>query len=256
MASRKNKKSRTFISGKALSEDFRQSVCDDLIANGAPANNVTFPGLHTLTGRTADKFRIDKKSVIKYWTQLCAEGNVKPKRQGGNKKLKLCDQALGLIEFYILDNPSITVKEIKRKLEDDGLIDQNEVCDTTIRNALKKHLSATQTHKKTTTNNSRRFTAENLAYTQAYMDELYSRDPDRLKFFDEAGFCPVSNHPTYGWSERGIRCVQVARYAENPHYTLNLMIETKGITYSNVEEGATNCEQFLDFFWPSITTIK
>ena len=180
-----------------MSEDFRLAVCDDLIANGAPENTAFFPGLYTLAKETATKFRIHQQSVVNYWTQLCMEGNVQPKiGQRLPRRTKLCDQALALIEFYIEEQPSITVKEIKFKLEENGVIGQDEVHITTIYRAVRNRLSSKQTHKKLSANNDRRFTDANMAYTQAYMNELYARDPYRLNFFDEAGFVPTSNHPT------------------------------------------------------------
>ena len=231
------------------------SVCDDLIANGAPTGNAYFPRLHSLATKTAEKYRISKTSVVKYWTQLCVEGNVKPKKKGGSTG-KMSDQALALIELYITEQPSITVSSVKRKLEECGVILPDEVCEATVYRALKNKLSVKQSHKKASANNIRRFAADNIAYTQAFIDELYTRDPHHLKIFDEAGFCPSSNHPNYGWSQKGVRCVEVIRYPANPHFTLNLMIGTEGITYTNVVQGATDGEQLVEFFGQATQRLK
>jgi hypothetical protein len=114
MATHVSQKFRTYTSGKALSEDFRQTVCDDLIANGAPAGAGYFPSLYSLSKQTGDKFRIAESTVVKYWTQLCLEGNVKPKKKGGSKG-KLSDQALALIELYGTEQPSITGLKVNQK---------------------------------------------------------------------------------------------------------------------------------------------
>lgn len=249
MATIVSKKARSYVNGKPLSADFRQAVCDDLISNGVEQGNVHFPGLHRLAQQTADKFRITRQSVVKYWTQMCTEGNVNPKKQGGpHTEKKLSDQALALIELYITEDPSITTKAVKQKLVESGVIQQDEVCETTVYRAIKKRLSSELSLKRCSINNIRRFTPDNLAYTQAYIDELYTRDAHHLKFFDESGFCPTSNHPKYGWSEKGVRCVDVKRYAQNPHFTLNLMIGTEGVTYANVVLGATDGEQLVEYF--------
>ncbi len=131
MATNVNKKARGYIRGKALSQDFREAVCDDLIANGAPLGNIFFPQLHALANETADKYRITKFSVMKYWMQLCAEGNVKPKKKGGSTG-KLCDQASALIELYVTEQPSITAKTVKQKLEITGIITPDEVSQITV----------------------------------------------------------------------------------------------------------------------------
>lgn len=247
MAKRISNKQRGYVNGKALSQDFREMICDDLISNGAPPGIPYFKNIHSIAKQTADKFRISSNSVVKYWTQLCTEGNVKPKKQPGRKG-KLNDQALALIENYLIEEPSITAKTVKQKLEENGVILPDEVCEVTVHRAMKKKLSVEYTHKRCSTNNIRRFNPDNLQYTQAYMQELFTRDVHHLKFFDEAGFCPTSNHPNYGWSQKGVRCIDVRRYADNPHFTLNLMIGTEGVTYANVVQGATDGEQLVEFF--------
>ena len=59
----------------------------------------------------------------------------------------------------------------------------------TISNALRKDLSGGQwTRKVLTKTATERFTPANEQYTEAYIAEIQSKDPLRLKFMDEAGF--------------------------------------------------------------------
>ena len=58
-----------------------------------------------------------------------------------------------------------------------------------------------------------RFTDRNIDYTQAYIDIIdimQNKDPTRIKFMDEAGFClPDSVSATRGHAPVGQRCVEI-----------------------------------------------
>ena len=114
--------------------------------------------------------------------------------------------------------------------------------------ALQNQLPREYTHKKCKTSNESRFSPENLRYTQAFMDELFTRNPHRLKFFDEAGFAVSSTHPNYGWSPIGMRAIEIRRYHDTPNVSLNLMIGTSGVVYANTLQGATTGVELLNFF--------
>ena len=96
---------------------------------------------------------------------------------------------------------------------------------------------------------SERFTADNLFYTQLFINYLSSKDPRRLKFFDEAGVkIPDVGTRTYGHSAKGTRCVEVSRKLESPNTTLSMLVSLNGPEYYNVVRGATNTARFLSFF--------
>ena len=151
-----------------------------------------------------------------------------------------------MIELYLDEQPSITANEIRKRLLSAGAVEGDISLHTIYRALGSKQMN--NTHKKMTCNNSRRFLDENIQYTQAYINELSTRNPHRLKFFDEAGFCPTSHHPTYGWSEKGTRCVEIVTQHQHDHFTLNLMIGTEGVTYAQVIPGATNGDRLLEYF--------
>ena len=87
---------------------------------------------------------------MRIWTQLCIEGNVKAK---SSKRVtlpqKLSDQAIALIDYYIDEQPSITAKQIRAKLDSQNLIPDG-ISLSTIYRVIKKKLSqGTEfTHKK------------------------------------------------------------------------------------------------------------
>lgn len=108
-----------------------------------------------------------------------------------------------------------------------------------------KHYS----HKKVSTVAQERFTVDNIAYTQMFIDYLYSKDPFKLKFFDECGL-KTSSHGKrlYGHSPVGERCVEFMRYHQSQNITVNLLAGLNGIEYMNTVHGPSDTLIFLDFF--------
>ena len=120
-----------------------------------------------------------------------------------------------------------------------------------ISRAIKNRLPSRQQYsrKKLTKVASERFTPDNLFYTQLFINYLSSKDPRRLKFFDEAGVkIPDVGTGTYGHSAKGTRSVEVARKLESPNTTSNMLVSLNGPEYYNVVNGATSTVRFLSFF--------
>ena len=89
-----------------------------------------------------------------------------------------------------------------------------------------------------------------MMYTQLYVNYLSSKDPRRIKFFDEAGVkTPDVGTRLYGNAPSGERCVEIVRKAEAPNFTLNLLISVNGLEYYNILDGPTDTVRFWDFFW-------
>ena len=59
---------------------------------------------------------------------------------------------------------------------------------------------------------------------------------------------PDSGNPRYGYAPKGIRCVEITRYHQTPSVTLNLMISTRGVEYTNTLDGASSGVDFVNFF--------
>ena len=245
-----NQSGRTYTRGKALSEDFRQAVCDDLIKNGAPQGVPHFKGLHGLASKTGSKFGLHRTTVVSYWTSLCADGNLHPKKPGPqNRTKKLSDEHIAYIEYLLNDQPSLTAGDITDKLKrysnfPDGLHRR------TVARAIRSQLTPGEfTRKRLSNVHQQRFSEANMQYSQAYIDELFARNPHRIKFFDESGFkMPDSCNPKYGYAPKGVRCCEVSRYHQTPNVTLNLLISTSGIEYANTVDGASAGIDFLNFF--------
>ena len=107
--------------------------------------------------------------------------------KGGYTCTKLEEDDLELIEVLKVHSPSISLYEIMEEIEQ---LDRGEhISMSAVSRAIKNRLPSGQQYsrKKLTKVASERFTPDNLFYTQLFINYLSSKDPRRLKFFDEAG---------------------------------------------------------------------
>ena len=94
-----------------------------------------------------------------------------------------------------------------------------------------------------------RFTGENMIYIQLFINYLSSKDPKRIKFFDEAGVkTPDIGTRLYGNAPSGERCGEITRKRESPNSTLNLLISLNRPEYFNILDESTDTIQFWNFF--------
>ena len=133
-------------------------------------------------------------------------------------------------------------------LEYSNFPDGLHIC--TVWRAIKKCLSkGLYTRKRLNHHNEKRFTQENMDYSQAYLGELYSLNPHRIKFFDESGFkTPDSWNSTYGYTPKGVRAIEMSRYMQSSNVTLNLLISTSGVEYANTFTRNSYWNRFLELF--------
>ena len=146
-----------------------------------------------------------------------------------------------------IEKPSVSLAEIISCLEE---MNGEEVSMATVSRALKHRLpSGPYTRKKITKIALERFTQTNIFYTQLFINYLATKNPRRLKFFDEVGVkLPDVGTRLYGHSSAGTRCVEVMKKAESPNATLNMLVSLDGPQYHSLIDGATNTMQFLQFF--------
>ena len=115
---------------------------------------------------------------------------------------------LCLIEALKRAKPSIIYDEILYKLYEYGDLPFESVSKSTISNAVRRRLPSWEfTLKKLAGIGGiaqERFTAQNMAYTQLYINYLYQKDPFDVKFFDECGLeLPSKWKRNYGHAPRG-----------------------------------------------------
>ncbi len=250
-----NAKGRSYVSGKGMSRELRELICEEMKRQGAPEDAAKFPGLYTTAQKVSDIFHVSRTSVVKYWQQLCIDKHLDVKPRSG-RPAKLSDDDLAYIEMLKSQRPSITSQEIKHKLEESGSVPHG-ITEKCINDAVRKRLSTPFTRKKITPVNFRRFTQDNVRYTQSYIDVLYNMDPYRLKFFDETGFqFPDTTTPRYGHAPKGVRCIDINRYAPRPNVTLGLLIGTSGVLHADIVNGAMDGYQYSMFFHDALEATE
>ena len=111
----------------------------------------------------------------------------------------------------------------------DEIGDVENISVSSISRAIKSKLLSGKryTRKKITHVAKERFTHDNMVYTQLFIDYLSSKDPTKVKCFDEAGVkTPDIGTRSYGHAPVGERCVEITKKVESPNVTLNLSIST------------------------------
>ena len=94
-----------------------------------------------------------------------------------------------------------------------------------------------------------RFTIQNMAYTQLYIDYLFLKDPYKIKFFDECGIkLPSALSRQYGHALQGKQAREIQRYMVTASITVNLMALLAGMCYVNTVDGPSDTIDFLQFF--------
>ena len=184
---------RTFENGKALSDDIRRSIIDEIVLAGGNTVTGYFPGTYEAI---ATKLRLARSTVRKIWTNDCdnlISESAMPKGGGNRNRDKLTADDLQLIETLKVQRGSITLREIC----------EENVSASTISRAIKSGMLSGKCYsrKKITYVARERFTHQNMVYTQLFMNYVRSKDPYTLKFFDEASIrIPEVGTRLYGHS--------------------------------------------------------
>lgn len=239
-----NKFGRTYRPGMALSTEMRAIIIDRIVEEGGDRRTGFIPRPFKYF---AEELRIHVNTVKSVWSKFCEEYCIIPAKRGGEKWSKLSEDDLALIELLKIEKPSTSLAEIISCLDEMANV---QVSMSAVSNALKHRLpSGPYTRKKITKIALERFTHTNMFYTQLFINYLATKDPRRIKFFDEAGVkLPDAASRLYGHSSAGTRCVEISKKTETPNLTLNMLVSLDGPEYYNILNGATNTLSFLEFF--------
>ena len=101
---RLNASGRTYVKGRPLSADFRESIIDEILRNGSDIYTGYFPGRFENVAR---QFKVSRSCAENVWRRLCRERTIEP----GNPK-NLTQGDLQLIETCKKARPSSSLKEI------------------------------------------------------------------------------------------------------------------------------------------------
>lgn len=161
------------------------------------------------------------------------------------KPRKLSEDDVVFIEACLREKPTTTYKEIVEKLKQ--FSPTPDITEKDISNAVLKFLpSGRFTFKKITRMAKERFIAQNMQYTQTYIDFVSQINPRKVKFFDESGFKTTVAHRFYGHSKYNERAIELGRFIPNANITLNLFVSLVGPAYFKFVDGPFNA-QVLNF---------
>ena len=159
-----NTHGRLYVPGKPLSKDLRTLIVNKTILDcGDPATGV-------FAGRFTDIARpLNVSSAV---VSILSEGD------------------LHFIEHLKENKPLITHEEIIRELDEFGdLPYAGSVSTSSIWRAVQNHLPKGRQYSFKNINHiaQERFTQQNMAYTQLFIDYLHLKNPYAIHFFDECG---------------------------------------------------------------------
>lgn len=245
---RVNEHGRLFAQGKPLSHDLRLLIINKIINDGGNQATGIFPGKYTDIARSLG---LSSTVVSNFWKRYCQEGSISPKKNTGGNPSHLSQGDLQYVEFLKQQKPSITYDEIIQQLYEFGDLPYGTTSKTALSEAVRHRLPSGKEYsfKKINIVAQERFTLQNMAYTQVFIDYLSSKDPYTLKFFDECGLkLPQHASRTHRHAPVGERAIEIQRYAETPNTTVNLMCSLTGIDYANTVPGSADTVDFLRFF--------
>ena len=237
---------RSYQRGKSLQNDVRSLIIDEIVEQGGDIATGFFPGN---LANVARKFKLKYNTVATVGRQFIENrDHERPKSLAtGVRCLKGDD--LDFIEFLKTDRPSLMSGELLKEVNEHCRI-PGSVSTVTINRAVRTYMNEGKwSRKKMTRPAAEKFTDNNIAYCQAFIDYISTVDPYRIKFFDETGLkLPNVANPCCGHSLVGERCVEISRNAQSPNITLNLLCGLENIMYGNTVRGATDTIRFLQFF--------
>ncbi len=252
-----NKLGRVFNYGSPISDDSRLLIVNKIEKAGGNKQTMDVPrGVFT---KLENETTVTRQSIKKIWEQYCITGTVKPsvgRRQLGTGR-KLTDDDVLLIKEYKEEQPSITYKEIRTKLIHDS-VNPNvaSVSDNLLSKTVRKRMpDGPMSRKKTTLINNRRFTPDNMDYTQIYMDYVWDKNPLKLKFMDESGVEESAGQRTYGHGWVGKRAYEVTKFNKRTSKTVNLLVGLE-VKFCNVLDGASNTDTYIDFILEALDTYQ
>ena len=241
-----NSKGRTFIRGKSLGESLRANIIDDMVAEGGDPASGYFAGEYK---QVADRYRVTGPFVSKLWRTFCETGSHLPEKKKSGNPSHLKPEDVEMINFLKKEKPSKTYKSIKEDLDTYCTLEGGTSV-TAIGNIVRNGLpEGPFSRKRLTKASSEKFTPENLAYCQQFIDTVSSLPPEKLKFFDEAGFHCGIGRSVYGNSLKGTPAIEVIYgNTKGANITLSLLCGLEGVLYASTVEGASDSMKFLNFF--------
>ena len=176
----------------------RSSIIDKIVQRGGNSTTGHFPGRYV---DVASELNLSSAVVSKIWKQFCETNSLSPLKNGGGNKSGLSEGDLQLIE--VVKRPSTTYAELADILLEVGDIPRGGTSKTALSNAVRHRMPSQEnfSYKKITHVAQERFTIQNMAYTQIFIDYLHTKDPYKKiriqnaaarLIFGESKFCHIT----------------------------------------------------------------
>lgn len=194
---------------------------------------------HTLN-EAAAHFEVGRASVNRWSSRFNKTGDIRPKSQGGRRRVKLDESDLKVLLELVAEKPDSTLAELVSKLRERT---GRKVSRTTISRRL-RNLKVTQ--KKKSLVASEQKTERVQALRAKFREWQVVQDFQRLVFVDEAG-STISMTPTHAWAPRGQRAVGHVPRNRGTVTTMIGALTIGGLEALMTIEGATDAAVFLAF---------
>jgi transposase len=191
--------------------------------------------------------QVTERGVRKIISSYEETKSIDPKLHLGQDHYKTTDNVLQHIEYIKTQKPSTYGKEIKDKLLDLGVCDNDTVPSRqTISHVLRHELGFTR--KRLTVIPEESLTVAAQAKQVRYLEEIADFPARNIHFMDECSVDRTSGNRTYGHSLSGEPAIEICRYSSNAKFTVNLLCGYFGVDHYNIIEGASNGLELLQFF--------
>ena len=237
-----NKLGRNYKVGVPLSDDYRHRVLE-LSQNHSCREVSDILGIQPST----------VSNILKRYRATGQTASLPKDHVRTESKLSFQDSLL--LETIVSHKGSTSLTEMQEQLNEHG--DCGVLSLNTISRNVRHNLPSGQKYSRKRLGKcvDKRFSNENLVYTQLYLDYISTKNPAAVKFFDESGFqLPNCGHRNYGYSEVGMPCLDIRRYISTANKTLNFLVGIDGMKYANLIDGACDTVEFLRFFSDALRT--
>ena len=162
----KTKASRSYIPGKALSEDIRRGIIDTIVQNGGDHISGFLGGSYSDVAR---KFDVSRQSAKNVWKKIVNSGEIGPRdKKGAQNPPNLIGTEFEIIEFLKRDSPSIPLSKVYDVVGSYCAV-PGGTSKAAVSRAIRKKMSCgPMTWKRTSNRPINKFSPENVNYCQNF----------------------------------------------------------------------------------------
>ena len=181
----------------------RSLIIDDILSGGGDVSTEYYQGSFRAIG---SKYKVSGVTVSNVWKTFCQTGENLPRHTAARGQPKRLEEPeLDLVQLLIKCRPSRTYKDIKENIE--GHSTATTSISTMTGRAVRDRLpEGKMTWKKMMRPAGEKFTLDNIAYCQSYVNFMGTLDPFRVKFFDEAANCQIARTRSTDTRQRDKTC--------------------------------------------------